>query len=187
MSLARRHEEDRSWWLTHAPEALRKLWPILRYGRATLGEVMQELFGNDEVVKLALAANVGYYHDDPDKMLFLRYAIPQASFLIGGGHYVRGGSQALAERLAGSIREAGGTLELGREADRLLVEDGRIVGVGHHARAGGDQRSDTAPLVFGNAAPHVLAGMLPEAMRSSFLSPYAQRRCRSPCGRQPSD
>ena len=48
-------------------------------------------------MKLALAANVGYYHDDPDRMLFLRYAIPQASFLIGGGHYVRGGSQALAD------------------------------------------------------------------------------------------
>jgi all-trans-retinol 13,14-reductase len=55
VSLAARHRDDRSWWLTHAPEAVRKLWPILRDGRATVGEAMRDLFGDDEEVKLALA------------------------------------------------------------------------------------------------------------------------------------
>ena len=40
--LGRRHMDDQRWWLTHAPEALRRLWPLLRYGRATLGEVMHD-------------------------------------------------------------------------------------------------------------------------------------------------
>jgi len=61
VSMAARHMDDRSWWVTHAPEALRRLWPILRHGRATLSEAMADLFGADEVVKLALAANVFYY------------------------------------------------------------------------------------------------------------------------------
>ena len=176
VSFAARHRLDRAWWVTHAPEIVRRLWPVLRYGRATLGAVMSELFGADEAVKLALAANLGYYHDDPDRMLFLRYAIPQASFLAGGGHYVRGGSQALSDRLVALIREAGGTLEAGREADEFVFASGRIVGLRHHARQGGDRRLDRAPMVFGNAAPQVLAAMLPENRRAAFLSPYAKRR-----------
>jgi phytoene dehydrogenase-like protein len=174
VSLAARHQFDRAWWLIHAPQAAAKLWPLYRYGRGTVGDVMRELFGTDEAVKFALAANIGYYHDDPERTLFLRYAIPQASFLAGGGHYVRGGSQALTDRLVALIKEAGGTLEAGRDGDRLLFADGRIVGVGHHARGGGDAREDEAAMIFGNAAPHVLAGMLPNDRRDAFLSPYAK-------------
>ncbi len=174
VSLAARHRLDRGWWLTHALQAAGKLWPIYRYGRASVGEVMRELFGADEAVKFALAANIGYYHDDPEGMLFLRYAIPQASYLAGGGHYVRGGSQALSDRLVALIKEAGGTLETGREANRLLLAGGRIAGVGHHARGGGDARQDEAATVFGNAAPHVLADMLAQDRRAAFLSPYAK-------------
>jgi all-trans-retinol 13,14-reductase len=176
VSFAARHQDDRSWWLTHAPEAARKLWPILRDGRATVGEVMNELFGADEAVKLALVANFFYYHDDPDRMLFLRFAIPQASYLIGGGHYIRGGSQALSDSLVALIKRAGGALQAGREANALLVENGRIAGVGHRARNGSDHRMDRAPIVFGNAAPAVLATMLPEKSRGPFLATYAKRR-----------
>ena len=175
VSLAARHQFDRNWWLTHALQAAVKLWPIYRYGRQTVGEVLRELFGADEAVKFALAANIGYYHDDPERMLFLRYAIPQASYLAGGGHYVRGGSQALSDRLVALITEAGGTLESGREVDALLFQNDAIRGVGHHARSGGDVREDEATMVFGNAAPQVLARMLPADRRAAFLSPYAKR------------
>jgi hypothetical protein len=54
-----RHRDDGRWWLTHAPHALRATWTLLKEGRATLGEVLTELFGGDEAVKLALAANLG--------------------------------------------------------------------------------------------------------------------------------
>jgi len=175
VSLAARHRLDRGWWVSHAVEAAGKLWPLYRYGRATVGEVMRELFGADDAVKFALAANIGYYHDDPERMLFLRYAIPQASYLAGGGHYVRGGSQALTDRLVALIKEAGGALEANREADHFLFADGRIAGVSHHARAGGELREDEAPIFFGNAAPQVLAGMLPADRRTTFLTPYAKR------------
>jgi hypothetical protein len=42
-------------------------------------------------VKLALAPNISYSTDDPDTMPFVAFAIPQASYMLGGGHYVRGG------------------------------------------------------------------------------------------------
>ena len=136
VSFAAHHREDRNWWLLHAPEAVRALWPLLREGSATLGDVLAELFGDDEAVKLALAANIAYYHDDPDRLLFLRFAIPQASYLIGGGHYVRGGSQSLTDRLVTLIKDAKGELETGREANGLIIEGGRVAGVRHVNRAG---------------------------------------------------
>ena len=177
LSFAARHQDDSGrWWLSHAPEAVRRLWPLIREGRATVSEVFDELFGADEAVKLALGANLGYWHDDPNSMLFLRYAVAQASFLIGGGHYVRGGSVALSNRLVALIREADGVAENGREADTLLLDGRRIVGVGHHARDNTDPQTDFAPVVFGNAAPHRLAEMLPDASREAFLAPYAGRR-----------
>jgi all-trans-retinol 13,14-reductase len=177
LSFAARHQDDSGrWWLTHAPETVRRLWPLIREGRATVSEVFDELFGADEAVKMALGANLGYWHDDPNSMLFLRYAVAQASFLIGGGHYVRGGSVALSNRLVALIREADGVAENGREANTLLLDDRRIVGVGHHARDNTDPQTDFAPVVFGNAAPHRLAEMLPDASREAFLAPYAGRR-----------
>jgi phytoene dehydrogenase-like protein len=175
VSAASLHRDDRIWWISHAPEALRHLWTLLRDGNATVGEVMTELFGADERVKLALGANLGYYHDDPERFGFLPYAIPQASYIAGGGHYVRGGSKVLADRLAAVIREAGGALESGREADEILLTDGVVNGVVHHGKGGGDRRTDAARVILGNAAPQVLASMLPEAKRRVFLAPYDGR------------
>ena len=124
---------------------------------------MQELFGKDEAVKLALAANLFYYHDDPDRTQFLRYAIPQASYLVGGGRYIRGGSQALTDQLTALIVQAGGVLQAQREADRLLIDGNGRIGVSHHARNGADQCVDRAPLVFGNAAPQILSACCPRS------------------------
>ena len=174
-SFATAHMDDEAWWLRHLPEAAPRLWPLIRHARATLGDVLRGLFGADEADKCALAATLPYYHDDPERMLFLAYAVAQGSFIAGGAHYPRGGSRTLTEALAARIREAGGTLLTGREATRLLVDDHRVTAVEHRNRQGGDPRLAAAPLVFGNAAPTVLAAMLPEPWRAAFLAPYARR------------
>ena len=172
---AARHQDAPSWWLHHAPEAVRRVWPLLREGRATVGEVLHDLFGETEAVKVALAANLGYYHDDPDRMSFLRFAIAQASYLTGGGHYLRGGSAALSSALVKLIRDAGGSVEAGREVDTLLVNYTGVSGLRHLARGGTDPQFEYAPVVFGNAAPQRLAEMLPPAGREHFFAPYAHR------------
>jgi phytoene dehydrogenase-like protein len=176
VALAAKHRNDPGFWLRHAPEAVRRMWPLLREGRATVKEVLDELFGTDEAVKIALAANLGYFHDDPARMPFLRFAIPQASYLRGGGHYIRGGSQALSNRLVELISEADGVIETGREAYALIFDGNAVMGVAHHGRRHDDARPEYAPVVFGNAAPLRLAEMMPESHRSAFLAPYARRR-----------
>ena len=170
------HQDDRSWWLWNAPTLPWRLWPLIRDRHATLSDVFGRLFGNNEGVKLALASNLGYYTDDPDTMPFIHYAVPQASYLAGGGHYIRGGSQVLSDRLVAIIREAGGEVESGREVETILLDGNRTRGVRHRAQKTDDVREELAPIVFGNAAPAVLATMLPDEKRATFMSRYLDRR-----------
>jgi all-trans-retinol 13,14-reductase len=170
------HQDDRSWWLWNAPTLPWRLWPLIHDRHATLSEVLGRLFGNNEAVKLALASNLGYYTDNPDTMPFIHFAVPQASYLTGGGHYIRGGSQVLSDRLVAIIREAGGEVQAGREAETILLDGNRTRGVRHRARKTGEVGEELAPIVFGNAAPSVLAAMLPDDKRATFMSPYHGRR-----------
>ena len=170
------HQDDRSWWLWNAPTLPWRLWPLIRDRHATLSEVFGRLFGDNEAVKLALASNLGYYTDDPDTMPFIHFAVPQASYLTGGGHYIRGGSQVLSDRLVAIVREAGGEVEASREVEAILLDGNRTRGVRHRAPKTDDVRDELAPIVFGNAAPTVLAAMLPDDKRATFMSRYQGRR-----------
>jgi len=170
------HQDDRGWWLWNAPALPWRLWPLIRDRHATLSDVLGRLFGNNEAVKLAMASNLGYYTDDPDTMPFIQYAIPQASYLAGGGHYIRGGSQVLSDRLVAIIREAGGEVEAGREVESILLDGNCARGVRHRGRQTGDVSQELAPIVFGNAAPSVLAAMLPDEKRATFMARYQGRR-----------
>ncbi|MBR1205167.1 MULTISPECIES: NAD(P)/FAD-dependent oxidoreductase [unclassified Bradyrhizobium] len=170
------HQDDRSWWLWNAPTLPWRLWPLIRDRHGTVSEVFGRLFGDNEAVKLAVASNLGYYTDNPDTMPFIHFAVPQASYLAGGGHYIRGGSQVLSDRLVAIIREAGGEVEAGREVETILLDGNRASGVRHRGRKTGDVGEELAPIVFGNAAPTVLATMLPEDRRANFLLRYQGRR-----------
>jgi all-trans-retinol 13,14-reductase len=154
VAMMSQHQNDYGWWLT--PALPWRLWPLIRDRHATVSEEFGRLFGDDEAVKLVLASNLAYYTDDPDTMPFVAFAIPQASYLLGGGHYISGGSQVLSDRLVAIVRETGGKAEAGREVHAILLEGGRARGVGHHAQNAGDPREDFAPVVFGNAAPTCL-------------------------------
>lgn len=140
-----------------------------RYRNATLGDVLDELIG-DEACKLALAANLGYYHDDPYELAFPYFATAQGGYIEGGGYYIRGGSQRLSDHLAKIIEEEGGTVECERLVTDVEVEDGRATGVVHDKpRTGGDERTTGADTVVANAAiPNVADELLPEPYGSEL-------------------
>lgn len=175
VSLMSEHQDDRRWWLRNAPTLPWRLWPLIRDSRATLSGVLGRLFGDHESVKLALASNLGYYTDNPDTMPFIDFAIPQASYLIGGGHYIRGGSQVLSDRLVAIIREAGGEAETGCDVDTILLGEERVRGVRYRVRRTDEVMEELAPVIFGNAAPTVLAAMLPAEKRPAFTQRYRGR------------
>ena len=173
-------QDEGVWGLINAAAVPWRIWPLLRDLRASVGDVLRRLFNSDEAVKLALAANLGYHAENPERLWFLFYAVAQASFHIGGGHYVKGGSRSLTDRLVHAIRTNGGVLESSRHVTHILLEEGRAAGVAHEHYSpdgpGRDPQRDFAPVLFGNAAPAMLAGMLPEQLRPSFMVPYAGRR-----------
>jgi all-trans-retinol 13,14-reductase len=173
-SLIYRHMDERAWWLRHLPQTAQALWSVMRHANSTLGDVLRDLFGEDESVKCAIAANLSRHHDDPDRILFLAFAVPSGSYLIGGGHYVRGGSAVLSGRLADLVRDGGGVVLTGHTAVRLQLAGDRVTAVVHRTPAGEEEEAQ-APCVFGNAAPAALAELLPADQRSAFLAPYAGR------------
>ncbi|MEO3760661.1 NAD(P)/FAD-dependent oxidoreductase [Mycobacterium sp. B14F4] len=169
-------QHDTLWWFLHAPELPLKLWPLLRDGRSSLADVFDRLFGDDELPKLALAANLGYYADDPDRLWWLVYAIAQGGYLGSGGTYIRGGSGRLSELLVDVVEAERGAARTGRTVTEILLDDeGRAVGVAHTAADGSDRTIDRAPVLFGNAAPTVLADALPPDARQEFTAHYQHR------------
>ncbi|MDH3429435.1 MAG: NAD(P)/FAD-dependent oxidoreductase [Gammaproteobacteria bacterium] len=164
------------WWLAHGAELPFRLWPILRDLRSSVSEVMQRYFGDNEAIKIALAANLHYYADDPDQMWWLFYAVAQGGFIHGGGHYLKGGSQVLSDRLLDRIRAKRGEALAGQSAVEILLGmDGKVSGVRYRPRGGGADSVAHAPIVFANASPHAVESMLPETERDKFMAPYRDK------------
>lgn len=169
-------EHDTLWWFLHAPVLPLSLWPLIRDMRRSLTEVFDDLFDDDELPKIALAANLGYYGADPDRLWWVYYAMAQGGYLSAGGAYIKGGSGHLSHRLAGVVEDEGGQVQTGRTVTEILLDSyGRAAGVAHVDRDGGDRRVEHAPVLFGNAAPTVLADVLPVDRREEFRAPFAGR------------
>lgn len=134
-----------------------------RFRNATVGELLEKWI-DAEPCKLALAANLSYYHDDPYELSVPFYAVAQGGYLEGGSYYVRGGSQRLSDYLVSVIEDAGGTVECNRLVSDVRVENGRVAGVRHaKTHTGTDERiTDTLSVVANAAIPIVAETLLPD-------------------------
>jgi all-trans-retinol 13,14-reductase len=173
VSAITRHQGKRLHWILQAPILPLRFWIIGRHERTCVGPFLDALFGDDEAVKIALAANLGYYDANADAVSLLFFATAQGSYYLGGCHYIEGGGQSLSLYLADIVRSRGGVVETGRRVDRILLEGGRAAGVEHvDAASGGDRRTAESRAVFGNAAPVQLGAMLPDEWRGRFDEAY---------------
>ena len=140
----------------------------------SLAQKFDHVFGGDEAVKCALAANLSYYHDDPATLSWPFFAMSQGGFLLSGGRYVQGGSQRLSSALARAIRSAGGEVMIRRLVTAIdLDAQGRAAAVTHGARDGSDLQSVESAVVVGNAAPEVVASLLPGDAARKLNDGYA--------------
>lgn len=143
-------------------------------GELSLAQRLQQLFGDDEAVKCAVAGNLCYLHDDPAKLSWNAFAAVQGSFLQSGGRFVKGGSQRLSSALARAIMRAGGEVQLRRVVSAITLDgNGAACGIVHTARDGSDPQQVEAACVIGSAAPPVLAGLMPETAGASLTASYA--------------
>jgi all-trans-retinol 13,14-reductase len=109
------------WWLAHGAELPFRLWPVLRDWRSSVSEELSRYFGDNEAIKVALAANLVYWSDDPDRMWWLFYVLAQGMYIQGGGYYIKGGSQVLSDRLVDRIRAGGGAALANQTAVEILL------------------------------------------------------------------
>lgn len=93
-----------------------------------LGLVLDILIRNKEL-KLLLLTNLPYYHDNPYTMSMIYFAVAQASYISGGGHFIKGGSQQLSNYLVKCIEEQGGQLLLGKKVTEIITKNRTAQGV----------------------------------------------------------
>lgn len=162
---------------TSAFDVLRERLPGVRDWMLSLSEKLDLAFGNNEAVKAAVAANLSYYHDNPATTGWIFFAAAQGSYLLSGGRYVQGGSQRLSSALARAIKAAGSDVILRRAASAIGVDsNGRVASVTHVAKDGNDPQSVETTRIIGNAAPDVLAALLPETFGAKLNATYGDRQ-----------
>src|SRR4051812_27950319 len=143
----------------------------------SLAQKFDHVFGDNEGVKCALAANLSYYHDDPATLSWPFFAMSQGAFLLSGGRYVQGGSPRLSSALARAIRTAGGEVMIRRIVTAIELDaHGRAAAVTHSARDGSDVRTIESAVVISNAAPDVVASLLPDDAAQKLSDSYARLR-----------
>jgi phytoene dehydrogenase-like protein len=154
--------------------ALLKLAPVITGWRRSLAQRLQRSFGDEEGAKCALAANMLYWHDDPDQLWWIMFALGQGGYIGSGGCFIQGGSQRLSNALARAFRSAGGELVLHRRVSEILLDkSGLPIGVAHVGKKDGERVEVRARVVVSNAAPGTMMDMLPPAQRSKFQAQYA--------------
>ena len=157
--------------------ALLKLVPAVRDWRLSLSQKLDRIFGDNEAVKCAVAANLSYYHDDPATLWWIYFAMAQGSYLLSGGRFVQGGSQRLSSALARAIRVAGGEVLVRRVVSGIaLNQQGRAGIVTHTARDGSDPQVVEGLRIVSNAAPAVLAPLMPQAAAEKLTESYTARK-----------
>lgn len=105
-----------------------QLGNLLRYRRATLAEALDE-FLDDARLKSVCAGLWPYLGLPPSRLSFLYWASMMAGYIYEGGYYCRGSFQVYADSLAQAIQRHGGEVLLQASVRRILVEQGRAVGI----------------------------------------------------------
>src|SRR3954467_3808713 len=143
----------------------------------SLSQKFENIFGDNEAVKCALAANLSYYHDDPTTLSWPFFAASQGGFFLSGGRYVQGGSQRLSSALARAVRTAGGEVVIRRLVTGIALDaNGRPSGLTHSAKDGSDVQSVETPIIVSNAAPEILASLVPADAARKLNDCYARQR-----------
>ncbi len=136
---------------------------FLRWARHTTHEVLNQL-GIEGDLRSVLTGQWGTYNLPPGQSSFGIHAIVTRHYQ-NGGFYPVGGAARFAETMIPSIQRTGGEVIVRAAVKRILVEDGRAVGVAME-----DGREIRAPRVISNAGVHnTYLRLLPDSPRLTSL------------------
>ena len=101
---------------------------MLRWGLRPLAKLF-EVCGLSTEARLVIAGECGDYSAPPSRATVGVHAGFLDHYLISGAWYPHGGGQVLPARLTQTVQAYGGEVRTKVQVDRILVEDGRAVGV----------------------------------------------------------
>jgi all-trans-retinol 13,14-reductase len=117
---------------------------FMKWGMRTLGELFDDC-GLGQKARALLVAESGTYALPPSRVPVILHAALIGHYLKGA-YYPRGGGQVLPAHLVDVVRSNGGEVRTRAPVQRILVEDGKAVGV---RLASGEELR--APVVVSNA------------------------------------
>jgi all-trans-retinol 13,14-reductase len=106
-----------------------KLWrgaEVERLSQRTLAQALLEV--DDPHLRAVLGARWGAYGALPEKAPLLEHALVTGSY-NNGSYFPMGGPARFAQTLLPVIESAGGAIELGAKAQRIVVDNGQACGV----------------------------------------------------------
>jgi all-trans-retinol 13,14-reductase len=134
---------------------------VLKWWGRTTAEVLRETI-RDPKLRAVLAAQRGDYGDPSEASSLGMHAVVMRHYMEGT-YYPVGGGKVFAQALVPVVTAAGGELKLGARVERLLVDNGAVVG----ARLA-DGAEVRAPHVFSDAgALNTVGNLLPDELRTS--------------------
>ena len=129
--------------------------PLRRWSDRTAEEVIRPILGDGPLYDV-VTAQCGDYGLTPRHASFAIHAMVVGHYLRGA-YYPVGGSRVIAERIVPTLESAGGQVIVAAEVERILVTNGRAVGVRM-----ADGRELRAPIVVSDAgAPNTYLHLLP--------------------------
>ena len=146
------------------------LYPnLVEASRHTVGSWLDKYITNENA-KLDLVAHIAYWGDDPYTLSMFYFSMPFSGFVESGGHFVKGGSQQLSNHLAAYIEKQGGSVLLGKKAEKIVTHNGQVTGVTFRDRfnEGLEPITISCDNVVANCAIPLVPEMLDEPHASSL-------------------
>lgn len=122
--------------LPRSPLTRKLIYPLMPLLYPNLVEATKHSIGSwldkhitNEEAKLDLTAHLAYWSDDPYKLSLFYFGLPFSGFIKNGGHFIQGGSQTLSSYLVSFIEKNGGTVLLGKKAEKIITKNGKATAV----------------------------------------------------------
>ena len=129
---------------------------LLKYQDMTIKEMLDEHL-SDAVLK-AVISSIFYGNLPPSRFSALNWCHRTRRYLEEGGYRIMGGAEVLTDAFVSALKAFGGQLEVGMGVSRILVADGRAVGVvtndGRRIKANHVVSNVAARQTFGGLVTH---------------------------------
>ena len=141
--------------------------------KATIAQFLDSCT-RDPKLRAVILGQHGDYGLPPSEVAALLH-VGLADHYFKGAYYPRGGGQIMSDKLASAIEAAGGSIHLKRGIAKIIIEEGRAVGVRTEPRAG-EVHEVRAGVVLSNAD---LKRTLLELVGPAYLPAASVRRVRN--------